>query len=74
MRKLKLVSKSMLSQTGLQIIVTHMLPNISGGKSNQTMKFTQLIEYNIRNKFLGTSFTKFGGKANPRPFYKEAYL
>ena len=74
MRKLKLVSKSMLSQTGLQIIVTHMLSNISGGKSNQTMKFTQLIEYNIRNKFLGTSFTKFSGKASPRPFHKKAYL
>ena len=35
----------MTSQPGLQAI--HILPNISQGKNNQTMKFGHLIEYNI---------------------------
>ena len=30
----------------------HILPSISSCKSNQTMKFCQLIEYNARNIFL----------------------
>ena len=35
----------MTSQPGLQTI--HILPNISQGKSNETMKFGHLIEYNV---------------------------
>ena len=35
----------MMSQPGQQTIVIHILPNISQNKSNQTMKFGQLIEY-----------------------------
>ena len=35
-----------MSQTGPQIITIHILPNMSIGKLNQTMKFGQLIEYN----------------------------
>ena len=42
----------MTSQTGQQIIAIHILPNISRSKCNQTMKFGQLIEYNVRNVFL----------------------
>ena len=38
----------MTSQPGLQRIAIHILPNISQSKSNQTMKFGQLIEYNKR--------------------------
>ena len=34
----------MTSQPGWQTITTHMLPNISQSKGNQTMKFGQLIE------------------------------
>ena len=34
------------------------------------MKSGQLIEYNRRNTFLENSYTKFGGKTSPRPFYK----
>ena len=58
----------MTSQTGLQIIITHILPNISRSKVDKAMKFDQLIEYNI-NIFLEKSYTKFNGKASPRPFY-----
>ena len=39
----------------------HILPDISGGKSNQTLKFGQLIEYNMRNIFMIKSCTKCGG-------------
>ena len=39
----------MTSQPGQQIIAIHILSNISRGKGNQTMKFGQLIEYNMRN-------------------------
>ena len=42
----------MKSQSGLQTIAIHILPNISQSKGNQTMKFGQLIEYNKRNIFL----------------------
>ena len=42
----------MTSQPGLQTIAIHILPNILRSKSNQTLKFGQLIEYNIRNIFL----------------------
>ena len=32
------------------------------------MKYGQLIEYNMRNIFLGKSHTKCGGETSPRPF------
>ena len=51
-RKVRLASKFMTSQPGLQTIVIHILPNISQSKGNQTMKFGQLLEYNERNIFL----------------------
>ena len=51
-RKIRLTSKFMMSQPGLQTIAIHILPNISQSKGNQTMKFGQLIEYNKRNIFL----------------------
>ena len=38
-------------------VAIHILPNISS-KGNQTMKFGQLIEYNMRNIFLEKSYTK----------------
>ena len=90
-RKSRLISKFIKSQPCLQTIVTHILINISRRKSNQTMKFGQLIEYIVhisrsksnqvvkfgqlieyimRNIFLEKSYTKFYGKASPRPFYK----
>ena len=50
-REIRLTSKFITSQPGLQTIVRHILSNISQGKGNQTMKFGQLIEYNERNIF-----------------------
>ena len=44
------------------------MPNISRGKGNQTLKFGQLIEHNMRNIFLEKSYTKCGGETSPRPF------
>ena len=41
----------MTSQPGKQTITVLILPDISQSKRNQTMKFGQLIEYNMRNIF-----------------------
>ena len=50
------------------------MPNISRNKGNQTMKFGQLIEYNMRNIFLEKSYTKCGGETSPRPFSEKLKL
>ena len=42
----------MTSQPGKQTIAIYVLPNISKSKCNQTIKFGQLIEYNMKNIFL----------------------
>ena len=55
-------------------VITHILPNISRSRGNQTMKFGQLIENNIRNIFLEKPYVKCGGEASSRPFYKESKL
>ena len=45
--KMKFTSKLTMSQSGLQTILIHILPNISQIKAmNHTMKFGQLIEHN----------------------------
>ena len=41
--------------------------------ANQTMKFGQLIEYNMRN-ISWKSYTKCGGETIPRPFSKTSKL
>ena len=41
----------MSSQTGQQIIIIHILPNISRIKGNQAMQFGQLMKYSERNIF-----------------------
>ena len=51
-RKLRLTSKFMTSEPGLETIAIYVLPNISQSKGNQTMKFGQLMEYNMGNIFL----------------------
>ena len=43
-------------------------------KGNQTMKFGQLIECNLRNIFLDKSYTKCGGESSPRPFSEKSTL
>ena len=50
------------------------LPNISRSKDNQTVKFGQLIEYNMRNIFVEKSYTKCAGETNPRPLSKKLKL
>ena len=64
----------MTSQPGKQTIAIHILPNISRSKSNQTMKFGQLIECNMRNIFLEKSYTKCGGETIPRLFSIKSKL
>ena len=49
-RRLRLIRKFMTSQTGQQIITIYILPNILRSKGNQTVKFGQLIGYNVRKK------------------------
>ena len=53
---------------------THILSNISRGKGNQTAKFGQLIEFNMRNIFLEKSYTKCRGETSPRLFSEKLKL
>ena len=57
-RKIRLISKFMTSQTGSQTNTTHILPNISQSKGNETMKFDQVIVYRNRESFLQKSCKK----------------
>ena len=52
----------------------HILPNILRDKGNQTMKFCQLIECNMRNIFLEKSYTKGGEETSPRHFSEKLKL
>ena len=70
-KKVKLISNFMTSQPGQKTIVIHILPNISRSKGNQTMKFGQLTECNMRNIFLEKPCTKCGGETSPRPFSEK---
>ena len=73
-RKVRLISRSMAAQTEQQIITIHILSNIPKSKGNQTLKFDQLIEYNMIKIFFEKSYTKCGGEASPRAFYKKLEL
>ena len=70
-RKTRLILQLMRSQPRKQTIAIHTLLNISRTKGNQTIKFGQLIKYNIRNIFLEKSYTKCGGETIPRPLSKK---
>ena len=59
------------SQPGEKTIVIHILPNISRNKGNQTIRFGQLMEYNMRDILLEKPYTKFGGEAIPDLFLKN---
>ena len=63
-RKVRLISKTMMSQTMKLVVTIHILPNISRSKGNQTMKFGQFIECNMRNIFLEKSYTIIGEDQN----------
>ena len=64
----------MTSQSGKQAIAIHTLLNIPRNKGNQTVKFGQLIEYNMRNIFSEKSYMKRGGETIPRPFSEKSKL
>ena len=48
------------SETAQHINRIHILPSISRSESNRIMKFSQLIEYSMRNNFLEKLYTKCG--------------
>ena len=58
----------MTSKPGKKTIAIHIIPNISRNKDKHTMKFVQLIEYNMRKVFLEKSYTKYGGESFPKPY------
>ena len=64
----------MTSQPGKQTIAIYILPNISRSKGSQTIKFGQLIEYNMRNNFIEKSYRKVGGETIPTTFSKSLFL
>ena len=68
----------MTSQPGHQKITIHIFYNISRSKGNPTMKFGQLIEYNMTIILLEKSYSKYGTeKLVPDFFVKNqnyAYL
>ena len=74
MGKLSIISEFMTSQTGKQIITLHILSNISRSKRNQTVRFRQFLEYNMRNIFLKQSYGKWCGETIPTPFSKKSKL
>ena len=55
----------MTSQSGKQTIAIHILPYISRSKDNQTVRFGQLIEYNMRKIFLEKLYPKCGRETVP---------
>ena len=59
-RSIRLTSKFMTWQPGLQTIVIRIFPNILQSKDNQTTKFGHLIEYNKGNIFLQKLCRKWG--------------
>ena len=70
--KVRLISKTMTSQPGKPTFAIKILCNISRSKSNQEIKFGQLIEYNIKNIFLKKSYTKCGGETIRGLFCKKS--
>ena len=59
----------MTSQIGKQKVITNILPDISRSKGNQAMKFSQLIEYHMKNIFYENSGAKCDRETNSRPLF-----
>ena len=55
-----------------QAIAIHILPNISKKNGNQTMKFVQLIEYNMINISLKKSCAKYGRETSLKFLSKKS--
>ena len=60
-----------VTHTDKQMITMHILLNVSRSKGNQTIKFGQLIEYNMINIFLEKSYAKC---PSLRSSYKKSKL
>ena len=67
-KKIGLIAKRMTPQAGEKTIAIHVLPNICRSKGNQSLKFGQLIQFNMRNIFLEKPYSKYRGETIPRPF------
>ena len=61
----------MTSQPGKQTVSIHVFTNNSRSKGNQTMKYGQLIEYNMRNIFLKIHAQNVVEKLFTGPFLKN---
>ena len=59
------------AQPGKQTIIIYIFLSISRSKGNQTMKFNQLTEYDLRNIFPEKIYQKCGEETIPRPFSKK---
>ena len=70
-RKIRLISKFMTSQSRKQIIAIYILITIVISKGSQTIKFGQLTEYNMRNIFLENHSQNVVEKLFPDPFLKN---
>ena len=70
-RKIRLISNFVTSKLGYQTTVIHILPNISRSKGNQTIKFGQLIECNMRKVFLENHTKNVVDKLVPEPYLKN---
>ena len=76
-RKIRSISKFMMLKPGKQVITIHRLPNISRSKGNQTLKFGQLIEQNMRKLLMKNHTQDVVKKLFPERFLKNrkwAYL
>ena len=61
----------MTSQPDQQAIAMHRLTNVSRRKGNQTMKFSQLIEHNMRSIFLEKLYKNMVEELFPDLFLKN---
>ena len=69
-----LIKKIRLISNFMTYFIIHILPNISRSEGNQTMKFGQSMECNMRNIFIEKSYIKSGGETSPRPFSAKLKL
>ena len=53
------------------IITIHILPNLSKGKGNLTLKLGQFIECKMTNYFPESRFTKYDDETSSRPLYEN---
>ena len=60
----------MTSRSSQETIGLHVLPNISGSKGYQAIKFSHFIEHYMRKFFHEKSHKKCAGETFPRSFPK----